>query len=568
MPSARASVVPARRIEPSGSRTAPLPSAAPSCLGVDRAPARSAGPAPRPSRRRASRDRRGSPPPRRADAALGVGVVDPQHERATVLVGEGAVGDGTERVAEVERAGRARREADANRHRRRQASIAMCPGWAATRSEPRPDRGVAGEVEVALVRHVRVGVERDVGHRVAARRRGTCARRDGAPSRRARRSRSRSALRCARRASRPRPSRRAGSGRPRSTARAGTARRTATGAPARARSGRRARTRCRRRGTRGSRSTRQRPAVVEHERRHPPGGVEVAEHLGAIRAVDDAQLVELEREPEVGGEEAHLVAVAGDGGVVEEHRRLSHRERRWGSLQTQEPSRATARSRASGRRRSSARSAAAACRAPRRSRRSRARSRGGSTRNPTGASLVTASVPRKSRSPSASDASAPHVDPERRRDGAKRHPGAGNERLEEHVARAEAHPVAAVAGWSPASCIARPVCDRARDPRAERPGRRSVTSGLAAPRGSAPSAAPGAPAARRGPQPHDTSAGSRCVVGRPPPSCAAERAAGRRWRRAHDRDDLQLARGMASPAASSRGRGRRARRGRAVNMKP
>ena len=65
---------------------------------------------------------------------------------------------------------------------------------------------------------------------------------------------------------------------------------------------------------------RERPAVVEHERRHAPRRVEVAEHLGAVRAVDDAELVELERKPELRREEAHLVAIAGDGGVVEEHR--------------------------------------------------------------------------------------------------------------------------------------------------------------------------------------------------------------------------------------------------------
>ena len=46
--------------------------------------------------------------------ALRVGVVDAQDERAAVLVGEGAVGDGAERVAEMERPRRARREADAD----------------------------------------------------------------------------------------------------------------------------------------------------------------------------------------------------------------------------------------------------------------------------------------------------------------------------------------------------------------------------------------------------------------------------------------------------------------------
>ena len=63
----------------------------------------------------------------------------------------------------------------------------------------------------------------------------------------------------------------------------------------------------------------ERAAVVEHERRHAPRRVQVAEHLGAVRAVDDAQLLELERDPEVRREQAHLVAIAGDRGVVEEH---------------------------------------------------------------------------------------------------------------------------------------------------------------------------------------------------------------------------------------------------------
>ena len=48
--------------------------------------------------------------------ALGVGVVDPQHERSAVLVGVAAVGDRAERVAEMERPGRARGEAHADGH--------------------------------------------------------------------------------------------------------------------------------------------------------------------------------------------------------------------------------------------------------------------------------------------------------------------------------------------------------------------------------------------------------------------------------------------------------------------
>ena len=46
--------------------------------------------------------------------ALGIGVVDAQHERAPVLVGVGAVGGRAEGVPEVERPRRARREADAD----------------------------------------------------------------------------------------------------------------------------------------------------------------------------------------------------------------------------------------------------------------------------------------------------------------------------------------------------------------------------------------------------------------------------------------------------------------------
>ena len=43
----------------------------------------------------------------------------------------------------------------------------MCLGWARTRSSQRAHRGVGREVELPLVRDVRVRVERDVGDRVA-----------------------------------------------------------------------------------------------------------------------------------------------------------------------------------------------------------------------------------------------------------------------------------------------------------------------------------------------------------------------------------------------------------------
>ena len=48
-----------------------------------------------------------------------VGVVDPQQQRPAPLVREAAVRDGRQRVAEMERARRARREADARCHRAR-----------------------------------------------------------------------------------------------------------------------------------------------------------------------------------------------------------------------------------------------------------------------------------------------------------------------------------------------------------------------------------------------------------------------------------------------------------------
>jgi hypothetical protein len=48
--------------------------------------------------------------------AGGIGVVDPQDEGASVVVGEAAVGHGRERAAEVERPGRARGEAHPDAH--------------------------------------------------------------------------------------------------------------------------------------------------------------------------------------------------------------------------------------------------------------------------------------------------------------------------------------------------------------------------------------------------------------------------------------------------------------------
>ena len=65
------------------------------------------------------------------DVARRIGVVDSKDEHAAARVGKGAVGDGTERVAQMQRPRRARREANAGGAH---VSIVMCPGWAATRS--------------------------------------------------------------------------------------------------------------------------------------------------------------------------------------------------------------------------------------------------------------------------------------------------------------------------------------------------------------------------------------------------------------------------------------------------
>ena len=63
----------------------------------------------------------------------------------------------------------------------------------------------------------------------------------------------------------------------------------------------------------------QRPAVVEHERRHAQRRIEIADDVGAVGAVDDVERAALERQAEVRGQQANLVAVARDGRVVEDH---------------------------------------------------------------------------------------------------------------------------------------------------------------------------------------------------------------------------------------------------------
>ena len=64
---------------------------------------------------------------------------------------------------------------------------------------------------------------------------------------------------------------------------------------------------------------RERPAVVEDERRDAKPRVQLAEHLGAIRAVDDRQLDGLVLDPELRQQQAHLVTVARGRRVVEKH---------------------------------------------------------------------------------------------------------------------------------------------------------------------------------------------------------------------------------------------------------
>ena len=79
-------------------------------------------------------------------------------------------------------------------------------------------------------------------------------------------------------------------------------------------------------------------------------------------------------------------------------------------------------------------------------------------RNPTGASLLTASVPRKSRSPSARTLPARISSPSDVATRAEGHAGAGDEGLEQHIARAEAQTVAP--GGRVQACLP----PRARDP--------------------------------------------------------------------------------------------------------
>src|SRR5690242_1655774 len=63
----------------------------------------------------------------------------------------------------------------------------------------------------------------------------------------------------------------------------------------------------------------ERPAVVEHERRHAQGRVEAAEHVRPVRAVDDVHRPPLVRQAEVREQQPNLVAVARDRAVVQQH---------------------------------------------------------------------------------------------------------------------------------------------------------------------------------------------------------------------------------------------------------
>src|SRR5581483_11963588 len=63
----------------------------------------------------------------------------------------------------------------------------------------------------------------------------------------------------------------------------------------------------------------ERPAVVEDERRHAMRGAQSVEERARVAAVDDVDLAQLERQPEVRAEQTHLVTVARDRAVVEKH---------------------------------------------------------------------------------------------------------------------------------------------------------------------------------------------------------------------------------------------------------
>jgi hypothetical protein len=65
---------------------------------------------------------------------------------------------------------------------------------------------------------------------------------------------------------------------------------------------------------------RQRPPVVEHDRRHAQSRVQPAEEVRSVRAVDDVHVAPVVWDAEVREEKANLVAIARDRTVVEQHR--------------------------------------------------------------------------------------------------------------------------------------------------------------------------------------------------------------------------------------------------------
>ena len=286
-------------------------------------PARSAarGP-PRTPSAEPRRDRRGSPPPPR-DGPGRVGVVDAQdeHRRRARRRSAGWRPRSARSRGGASPSGSAR----SGRGRSRQASIVTWPGCEATRSSQPGSPGTGRDRSRPRARRActrRARCPRSCN----ARRRGTPAPRDAAPSRRAPRSRPSSSPGAGRRIARAFPSTRARSARRRCTARGCTARRTSTGAPARAR--------IRRPGRTCVPSPKYQRIAFDSASGRPSSstsvgtrsaGIQVSEQLRPARAVDDVYVDSLVREPEEREQEPDLVAVARDRRVVEQHIRNASR---------------------------------------------------------------------------------------------------------------------------------------------------------------------------------------------------------------------------------------------------
>ena len=148
--------------------------------------ARSGAPAPRPTRPRATRGRRGSPSSPPSTIRVGIRVVDSEHERTAVLVGEAPVRDGGR--ARCRDAAILSGSARSERGPWRSCVDRTCilGSAAATRSSHARIAGYAPRSKPPSWRDVRVGVERDVGERERSPTKYGRARRGGAPSRRAR----------------------------------------------------------------------------------------------------------------------------------------------------------------------------------------------------------------------------------------------------------------------------------------------------------------------------------------------------------------------------------------------